>query len=669
MSRTPEQFVQSLVRSGVMSADEVRAFQQGLGDAEADRDAQGLARALVQAGKLTKYQAHAIYKDKWQRLVLGEYVVLEKIGAGGMGQVFKARHRRMDRLAAVKLLPASATASAEAVERFHREMKAAARLNHSNIVTAYDASEQDGVHYLVMEYVDGQDLAALCRRRGALPLAEALDYVLQAARGLEYAHQQGVTHRDIKPNNLLLDTGGVVKVLDMGLARIESSERTAEEGLTRSGQVMGTVDYMPPEQAESTRQADQRSDVYSLGCTFYRLATGRIPYEGETVMSKLMALAKLPVPRLADVLDEAPAALDEAIGRMMAKDPADRPQTMSEAIELLESCRGHLDGSDPGAPDVAPLEEAEEFPLGMLEEALEATPAGGATQTEVSEPNRAAAFVPPAVTAPRPRGQKNQKLLVFGIAGAGGLLLLILVLVFAGAFSGGAADGVAADGDAADGVAADAAAVADTGAAGDGTGDDGSGGMRPVSAGVDLLALAQTADAPNRDWRRDGAALTVTSAGLSLLPLRYGPPEEYRLEVELTRTSGSGAVLFGLVAGGQQFHAIIDYSDEHWSGLALIDGRETEPENATAVRGARRIINGRSYTVAITVRDARITMSIDGTQLVDFTGARSRISRSPNMRPITDQRCLFLGITASSFQFTRVQLTPLRGEGRALVLR
>ncbi|MFH1919212.1 MAG: serine/threonine-protein kinase [Planctomycetota bacterium] len=183
-----EQFAEYLVRSGLFTAAGLSAFQDSFPPARRPRDAQELARELIGAGKLTKYQAAAALQGKTKGLVLGEYVVLEQIGKGGMGHVYKARHRTMDRIVALKVLHRKAMQSREAVQRFRREVRAAAKLEHPNIVTAHDAGEAHGIHFLVMQYVDGMDLADLVGARGGLPVEEAFDYVLQAAKGLEYAH-------------------------------------------------------------------------------------------------------------------------------------------------------------------------------------------------------------------------------------------------------------------------------------------------------------------------------------------------------------------------------------------------------------------------------------------------------------------------------------------------
>jgi serine/threonine protein kinase len=288
---------------------------------------------LIRREVLTEYQAKLILEGRAAELTVGRYVVLDELGGGGMGQVFKVRDTGMDRIVALKLIRPDRVASETIYSRFQQEIRAAARLAHPNIVRAYDAGTANGKHFLVTELVNGHDLGRELSRRGALPPGEACEYTRQAAVGLQHAHEKGLTHRDIKPSNLLFSTTErLVKIADFGLARLGDTEHA---GLTASGAVFGTPDYMAPEQANSATAADIRSDIYSLGCTLYQFLTGHVPFPGETALGKLVAHASQEPEPLDDACPGLNPALVAVVRKMMAKNPADRYQTPLEVVDAL----------------------------------------------------------------------------------------------------------------------------------------------------------------------------------------------------------------------------------------------------------------------------------------------------------------------------------------------
>jgi serine/threonine protein kinase len=338
MPVTIEQFLRDLIRSRVLPENELAALKDDVRAKRLPREPADLARELVRQGRLSKYQAAAIHQGRIEELVFGEYVIVDKIGAGRMGFVYKAKRRGMDEIFALKVLPAQRLAeSATARRRFEREIELHVRLSHRNIVRIHDAGEQNGVPYLVMELVTGDDLGPLAKSR-PLSVEQSVDCILQVARGLAYAHSEGVVHRDIKPANLLLDASGTVKILDMGLARLEDPEAEHEGGrLTLQMQLLGTPHYMAPEQAVDPRSADARADIYSLGCTWFSLLMGRAPYPRESKIDALMAHREEPIPSLAALRDDVPAELDAIFQKMMAKKAEERFQSMTELIEALEN--------------------------------------------------------------------------------------------------------------------------------------------------------------------------------------------------------------------------------------------------------------------------------------------------------------------------------------------
>jgi serine/threonine protein kinase/WD40 repeat protein len=311
-------------------------------------DLPALCKLIFDKGWLTRFQLALLANGR--EIQFGPYRLLDKLGEGGMGQVFKAQHLAMNRLVALKVIRKDKLANPHSVQRFQREMQAAAKLVHQNIVVAYDAGQAGGTHYFAMEYVEGIDLGRMVKQAGPLPVGQSCDYIRQAALGLQHAHEQGLVHRDIKPSNLLVSrttsqssvaasAGGApakalqrstVKILDMGLARFQD----VDTGLTHEGSVVGTPDYLAPEQAVDSRSADIRCDIYSLGCSLYCLLTGAPPFQGTMAELLLKHQMKECTP-IEEARPEVPPELGDVLRRLMAKNPDDRFQTPDEVAEAL----------------------------------------------------------------------------------------------------------------------------------------------------------------------------------------------------------------------------------------------------------------------------------------------------------------------------------------------
>jgi serine/threonine-protein kinase len=306
-------------------------------------DAHALARTLMARSYLTPYQVNHLLRGRGQELVIGQYVLLDRLGQGGMGKVFKAIHRGMRRLVALKVIHPDLMLNEEVVTRFYREIRLVGQFSHPNIVHAYDAGPVGKVHALAMEYIEGTDLGRHVKRCGPLDVARACDYVQQTADGLQYAFERGLVHRDIKPHNLLVvfaRAGGerdVIKILDLGLARLQRPDSGNSSMVTPSkAAMMGTPDFLAPEQAVDFHAADTRSDIYSLGCTLFFLLTGRPPFTGGTIAEKLLRHQMMEPPDLGQRAD-VPAALAQLVRRMLAKRPEDRLQTPGDVARALRA--------------------------------------------------------------------------------------------------------------------------------------------------------------------------------------------------------------------------------------------------------------------------------------------------------------------------------------------
>jgi len=372
--------------------------------------ADDMANALVELRLLTRFQAERIKQGRTAGFVLGQYKILDQLGKGGMGRVFRAEHLTMKRLVALKVLAPDLIKTERAQEMFLREVRAISQLVHPNIVTAFDANEVNGRYYLILEYIDGPNLEQLVRKQGPLSVGLACDYVCQIANGLQCAHALGMVHRDIKPANIMIqrrgtdpNAPGLVKISDFGLARLQapqsvdaSSPRYAGTILCPDNKVMGTPDYLSPEQARNLHGADIRSDLYSLGCTFYYLLTGRVVFPGGTGLEKVIRHSTEMPEQIDHFRQDVPPTLIAILYRLLAKHPADRFQTPAELAKALEPFA--VSGPIPWAPQVTfpmaipmgPAPGAKAAPLALVPGALTPsalTPAGEAAGSSEDSPS------------------------------------------------------------------------------------------------------------------------------------------------------------------------------------------------------------------------------------------------------------------------------------------
>lgn len=331
-----ESFIDLVRRSELVEGDRLKEvlgeLENKAGPLAAD-DSRVVSEHLRDSGLLTRWQCDKLLAGRHKGFFLGKYKLLDHLGTGGMSAVYLAEHVHMHRRVAIKVLPQARVHDSSYLARFYREARAAASLDHPHVVRAYDVDNQGETHYLVMEYVAGRDLHRLVKQQGALNYETAADYIRQAAEGLAHAHRMGLIHRDMKPANLLIDGQGVVKVLDLGLARFADDEQSLTVAYDEN--VLGTADYLAPEQAVNSHRVDTRVDIYGLGCTFYYALTGHPPFPDGTLSQRLIKHQTQPPPSIAAERDDAPPELLAICQRMMAKSPDDRYQTASEVSVAL----------------------------------------------------------------------------------------------------------------------------------------------------------------------------------------------------------------------------------------------------------------------------------------------------------------------------------------------
>jgi serine/threonine protein kinase len=354
---TIDDFFELGFKSGLLDRDAVEAARTAWArDGVEPQSPKELADALIQQGLLTHFQAEKLIAGRWRGFLIAQkYRLLERLGAGGMGAVYLCEHVHMGRKVALKILPVQQAEDPASLARFYREARAVARLDHPNIVRAYDIDHDDKLHFIALEFVDGCNLHDFIRRNGTMPPARAAAYIRQAALGLQHAHEAGLVHRDIKPGNLLVDRLGVVKLLDMGLARFFNEDSPAFIKEYEVGYIIGTGDYIAPEQIVDSR-VDIRADIYSLGGSMYYLLTGKSPFQEGTNAQKIIWHQVRHPKSLRVLRPDVPDGLVQVFEKIIAKEPSRRYQTPLELADALA----------PFAQGPIPLPTPEEMPASVL---------------------------------------------------------------------------------------------------------------------------------------------------------------------------------------------------------------------------------------------------------------------------------------------------------------
>ena len=380
-----EELLQLIRKSGMVDEQKLSTYLQRRQLARGlPPDPRVFADELVQDGLLTYFQSEQFLLGKWRGFTIGKFKLLERVGVGGMGQVFLCEHMFMRRRVAVKVLPPAKADQPAALGRFYREARAAGGLDHPNIVRTHDIDQDGNLHFIVMDYVDGPNLLDIVKKFGPMDLGRAVSYVHQVAGGLDHAFRNALIHRDIKPGNVLIDRKGVARVLDLGLARF-MNDHTDQLTIKYDDKiVLGTADYVAPEQVANSHSVDIRADIYGLGATFYFLLAGHPPFPTGTVSQKLLwHRTKDPTP-VRQIRPEVPEGLALVLGKMMAKDPKARYQTPAQVAADLA----------PYLAESVPLPAAEEMPM------LSPAAMAGMTVEVSAEPVARAPSAVPAKSAP-----------------------------------------------------------------------------------------------------------------------------------------------------------------------------------------------------------------------------------------------------------------------------
>ncbi len=551
---------------------------------------------------------------------LAQYRVLKLLGRGGMGMVFQAEDEQLRRMVALKVMLPEIAAEDQSRGRFLREARTAAALKHDHVVTIYQVGEDRGIPFLAMEFLKGKSLADWLQNDRQPTIAETLIIARQSAKGLAAAHQAGLIHRDIKPANLWLEAPtGRLKILDFGLARWADGEIDQQlSKMTQPGEIVGTPSFMSPEQARGEPVTPQ-SDVFSLGCVLYRLATGRMPFTGDTLVAVLSAvLTQTPRP-VGELNPEAPERLAALIDKLLAKKPTDRPATAQEVVEELVAIQRESKlGGNAGTPA-----QAETIALGPASDTI-AIRAGG---------------VRPTVTRR------------WLLAGAALGLAAVVAGVVAYASRTHMPDGRASS-----------SALQSTAPEALQAGPPPAPAPQPLPSKsqqpIDLSALIDTQrDAGAGKWKSDGEKLTGWKAdGAYWLVLPWQPPTEYRLKLTVTRLGGSNNMTVGLASGENRFNLTIDarHNGKFYTGLSHVDGNRPW-EHRSDAREVGVMSLDVPMELTITVRRDSVVLEVGTAEIYRWKGDLGRSKRLPTQT----KEPLVLGGLSGGFRFEKITLEPL----------
>jgi eukaryotic-like serine/threonine-protein kinase len=404
--------------SGVLGSRQLAEIKSKILQGDYPMDSAALAERLVRDNLLTPFQAKRLLSNRPQGLIVGRYIILDRIGSGSMGRVYRAHHVMMDRVVALKIIAPEISSNERVVARFQREMKLVGRLDHPNVVRAFDADQINRVLYIVMEYVGGTSLGERLKKKGPIPPVEMIEYAAQAALGLAHAHEQGIVHRDIKPSNILLNEDRRIKILDLGLGVLMEADSAATFA-TADGIAVGTVDYMSPEQA-CGREVDGRSDLYGLGCSMYHLMCGKLPFPGDSPIERLGKRIGGRHTPITEFLPDIPSNFVRVLDRLLAHKPHERYPTAAEAAAALQNLlRPKVRHAAPAQPAAAPNAAAPE-----ARAAAEPKPPPTPLPILTVRPNYPRWFEPAArFTELRPKSALAGLILIVSIMFGAGLLL------------------------------------------------------------------------------------------------------------------------------------------------------------------------------------------------------------------------------------------------------